>query len=716
MKTFTTKKRERRSRADTDGPAQGGDATRTTPRLVDNRPAAVTQRSLDESLNRSDKVQSQLQLQQSLNESPRVAAQMKLAATLSGRNSGPQTQQPVQRQEAIEEEGMIQRQANQRKRAGNGSNEQSPIQMMTFKRFQGMSRLVNWFYSDTETKLLATEKRIEDLLIALQPYKETEYGEQLESIEDQFDEIKTGTYDQDDYSDTLEKIKNLFAELNTISTRIAVEEMNVYGEKNEDLLNLRLKQNLKPRTAKLLAIITRTIYKMPDVMKTAENTEIIKKALYPNFERNGFDEGMIGEHTLSFAQSRSDQLLKNFQTLIIRVLTDWDKITKKFGITGDLKYIHLTGSDFHKGGQQVAIIESTDGGEVVYKPRSVSPDEGLIGEGGVFEQLNLISDKTVELPSMKFMEKQDYAKKSYAYVEFQEHKKEMSEEGLEQYYRRYGQMVIASKLLGVNDLHHENIMAVAGTPTIIDAETSFLPYVMSAVSYAKTEIDAALGTFQVGDKLTNTAFVTPEEQEHWDTMDEEERQKYRGIYAYYVTEVRRNDLSGKGNYLGFFTLGLKDMLTLIAEKKKEIIEMMMNKIKTLHHIRVVPFGTIVFSGSLRSFRNSMDEGNDAEANDVVLDDIKRLKEALKEKGFSLLTDAWVSSIYGSGVGAGLKKDYEMGDTPIFHFEPYRNELIYHDQVVAMHKEWFNPEELITRTVNSVGSSNISTILENLGIK
>jgi hypothetical protein len=63
-------------------------------------------------LNQSAKVQSQLQLQQSLNESPRVVAQMKLAATLSGHESETQSQQPVQRQDALEDEELTQRQAS----------------------------------------------------------------------------------------------------------------------------------------------------------------------------------------------------------------------------------------------------------------------------------------------------------------------------------------------------------------------------------------------------------------------------------------------------------------------------------------------------------------------------------------------------------------------------------------------------------------------------
>jgi hypothetical protein len=110
MSTFADKSEKHQRRALTERPAQGELDSRRTLQPIDQRPAAVTQRALGESLNRSDKVQSQLQLQQMFDQSPRVAAQMKLAAVLSGQSSTLQPQQPVQRQEALEDEEMIQRQ------------------------------------------------------------------------------------------------------------------------------------------------------------------------------------------------------------------------------------------------------------------------------------------------------------------------------------------------------------------------------------------------------------------------------------------------------------------------------------------------------------------------------------------------------------------------------------------------------------------------------
>jgi hypothetical protein len=112
MGTFTQKSRESKGRAITDGAARKESSVDQSLQRADERPAAVAHQALEQSLNQSDKVQTQLRLQQSLNESPRVVAQMKLAATLSGHQSETQSQQPVQRQDALEDEELTQRQAS----------------------------------------------------------------------------------------------------------------------------------------------------------------------------------------------------------------------------------------------------------------------------------------------------------------------------------------------------------------------------------------------------------------------------------------------------------------------------------------------------------------------------------------------------------------------------------------------------------------------------
>jgi flagellar hook protein FlgE len=106
MSLFSYTTREGHSRAAKDGYSRIDSSTHKTLQQAHN---PVDSRR--ESLTRSPKVQSQIQLQQLLNHSPRVVAQAKLAAAMNSRSSALQRQQqPVQRQETMEDEELTQRQ------------------------------------------------------------------------------------------------------------------------------------------------------------------------------------------------------------------------------------------------------------------------------------------------------------------------------------------------------------------------------------------------------------------------------------------------------------------------------------------------------------------------------------------------------------------------------------------------------------------------------
>jgi hypothetical protein len=108
MNTFARKSRNDHGQPASDGYAQRASNASPTRQHVDNRPAAVAQRELDESLNQSAKVQLQSRLQQSLNQSPSVVAQAKLAAALNAPHSASQPQ-TLQRRDALEDEETTQR-------------------------------------------------------------------------------------------------------------------------------------------------------------------------------------------------------------------------------------------------------------------------------------------------------------------------------------------------------------------------------------------------------------------------------------------------------------------------------------------------------------------------------------------------------------------------------------------------------------------------------
>ncbi len=92
MGVFVHQKQDRPGRALTDG--QTHSAARTMQRREDEPAATPGQPTFEQTLNSSDRVQSQLQLQQMLNQSPSVTAHRQLATSLSAT-------QPLQRQEGL---------------------------------------------------------------------------------------------------------------------------------------------------------------------------------------------------------------------------------------------------------------------------------------------------------------------------------------------------------------------------------------------------------------------------------------------------------------------------------------------------------------------------------------------------------------------------------------------------------------------------------------
>jgi Domain of unknown function (DUF4135) len=492
--------------------------------------------------------------------------------------------------------------------------------------------------------------------------------------------------------------------------------ITTYGLKNRQLIEqgVRLEAGtLGANSASLLHEITQGIAQLPATMQTSSNKEIVKLALYPaaTDRFSSFIEQYIVPHTIAFARTRVVTLMSNLKTVDQRIRDDWGGLKGKFSLTGDVKTIHLTGSDFHNQGQQVAIIESTTGSKLVYKPRTTSPDRALIGEDGVFAALNEISLGTVQLPTMKFDERTAKGGEAYSYVEFKTKITEKTEGEIESYYMRYGQVAVASKLAGVNDLHYENVMSVESGPTVIDAETSFIPYILSAVDFAKTGIKEALTTFKDEQGLVNNSFYTAGEKNKWD-LDPLLQQKHAHQFAAYVQSVRRQDLTGEENYLFCFELGIRNMLDLIDKKRAVIIETMLQKIANVHHIRIVPFKTSEFTGMIKSYRDWSEDGQKDRADLTVTDCVKKIKLSLIDKKFSTDTSAFIESTKGI-VGKAVEADLSSGDTPILHFDPVRNELTYHGAPIAISKEWSNPRATITKAVNSVGDSDVHKVKAEL---
>jgi hypothetical protein len=550
---------------------------------------------------------------------------------------------------------------------------------------------------------------------AMAPYKETYYGEQIQAIEGRYQTLEAATYDTRDYPGISDELTRLLSRLDRISTRLAVEQVRFlgrYGEGNEDLMRLSQKREKGEQVGALLPVILGTLDRLPAPMRIPKNQELIKKALHPDIHTLGFREEYLKRRDVDFAGRRSRLILANLRQLNDRVGEDWERLQDAFGLEGDLKSIELTGSDFHNLGQQVAIIESTGGQKVVYKPRAVGPDLALSGEeGSAFATLNQLNEGALDLRTMRYLPRMDPSGR-YSYAQFVQQKPEKSPAEIRTYYRRLAQTLVAAKLLGVNDLHQENVMATEDAPTIIDAETAFLPYVMTARRMTATGVRGALTSFQSIEtrELENNYFVTRQEREAWPTLTAEEKQQRRLVtYGDYVTERRRNDLTGEGNYRDSFVEGLRTVLGVIDDNQDDIVEMVRNRMEGLTMARVVPYNTMEFTGAIRDYHDWLREGEPDRSRQILTGKVDQAVDSFGNKGFELSGGARQTIL------EQMEADFDTRDTPVFHFNPGNNNLTYHGLLIGRHPAVADPTRMVRDNVQWLAGLTPEGILEDLGL-
>lgn len=110
------------------------------------------------------------------------------------------------------------------------------------------------------------------------------------------------------------------------------------------------------------------------------------------------------------------------------------------------------------------IINFTSGNKIVYKPTIGKNIEFLKG-------------------AMEFFFKPEYTdqyvslhEKEGTWVKFVEHVEVYNKSQIEQFYYNYGKILFVAYLLGMNDMHHENLIAHGEYPVISDVETIFSSY------------------------------------------------------------------------------------------------------------------------------------------------------------------------------------------------------------------------------------------------
>lgn len=154
-----------------------------------------------------------------------------------------------------------------------------------------------------------------------------------------------------------------------------------------------------------------------------------------------------------------------WEELLERLVNDWKEIRDYFHLDSGsyVLSIRRSGSDFHCKGKSVVIIETDRKKKLLYKPHSI--------ENEIFLQ-NLLADiyRSLGLKEFYYLELE---KKSYGWVEEVICEECGSSDEVGDFYRRVGVLAATAYILGIGDLHYENIIAHGEFPVVIDAETLF---------------------------------------------------------------------------------------------------------------------------------------------------------------------------------------------------------------------------------------------------
>ncbi len=158
-----------------------------------------------------------------------------------------------------------------------------------------------------------------------------------------------------------------------------------------------------------------------------------------------------------------EDLSRNINELLDRFAADREEINRRLypgNSCREIRQIGGGGSDSHRHGHRVFILELDNGEKLVYKPRSMAVDEAY----GAF--LRWVFDHT----GMSCWWYQTWDRGTYGWCQWVSSEPCGCRQELERYYYRNGVLLCISYLLGSEDMHYENLIAHGEYPVIVDLE------------------------------------------------------------------------------------------------------------------------------------------------------------------------------------------------------------------------------------------------------
>lgn len=151
-----------------------------------------------------------------------------------------------------------------------------------------------------------------------------------------------------------------------------------------------------------------------------------------------------------------------------RLHTDWEHLKDRYcgGAADTIVAIHSSLGDPHRQGRTVKIIEFSGGQKLVYKPRSLAADLHFRDFASWF-------NTAAGCEMMRSVDVLDMG--SHGWCEHIDHLPVSNADDLAAYFTRLGALMAVARILGLTDLHSENLIAHGGWPVIVDLETLFHP-------------------------------------------------------------------------------------------------------------------------------------------------------------------------------------------------------------------------------------------------
>lgn len=438
---------------------------------------------------------------------------------------------------------------------------------------------------------------------------------------------------------------------------------------------------------------------LPESFKDAENIEKLKfMAGTVLDDMTLLRNGLLSETIGSMTEENAKRFIDTAQNIIQGCHLASARIAGDFP-QGVLS-VKMTGSDLHHG-QSVHIITTQDGEKWVYKPRNIQTDQLVCGQNSLFSMINLLgSSQDISLPTMTFHSQSD-AQGEYGYVSFIDNSPDkiiMNEAQANRYFKQLGQLALTCLVLGIADLHHENIMAGASfnaesvmdtRPFLIDAEAAFLPHKIIAPKLSHIELSLYR---QSGWTLANNGILSGHDFKELKQMFEKK-----------ISLVIPDSIHHSNTYFHCFSEGVSTMKEFLTQPMitSALSQKLQQNLHQLNHIRLIPLATKAFS----VVRSNLPAQKETSITKLV----RELDKKLTEKGIKLTKpkERTLQFLHNE-----LENDLNNGNIPIMHFDAEFNTITYNGGLIGEYAHG-DISQLVTNKAQSMAHADLSTLLKGL---